>query len=668
MRKSTHQHCQTYLCEDMIDRATIDRIMDATDIVDVISEFVTLHKRGTSYKGLCPFHDDTTPSFSVSPSRGVYKCFACGAAGNAVNFIMKHEQKTYPEALRWLANRYHIEIHDRELTDEERRQATERDSLFLVNEWAAKYFEDTLHNDPDGQAIGLQYFRQRGFRDDIIRRFRLGFCLPGGHAMADVALREGYQKEFLVKSGLCYERDDGSLTDRFAGRVIFPWITISGKVVGFTGRVLDSRTHGVSMKYVNSPDSEIYHKTNELYGINLAKREMGKRSEALLVEGQADVISLNQRGVENVVAGSGTALTKPQIKLIRRFTPNVTLVYDGDEAGQKAALRGTDLLLSEGMNVKVLFLPDGQDPDDFARNRTPEELREFIEKNRTDFIVFEINTLLHGVSDPIRRAEAVNQIVRSIAVIHDPIIRASYLRECAQRTGVREDTLIAQMNRFIYQNKETRQREQQREQARQAPQQRPMEPATPVQQASKVEKMLIEYVIRHGGEVIIRDVEDENTGRHLDLNVAQYIAYDLAQDNLSFAHPLYNRILDEAVQQSETGAFDARTYFLHHPDVEIQALAASLCVDAYQLSDSLKLKESEERLRDTVRHLIMDFRLDYAEQRLKEQEERLKKLSSDSTEEENPEREKELGEVMKEYMKWQNFRNVMAQKLGQNIL
>lgn len=635
--------------------------MDAADIVDVISEFVTLRKRGTSYKGLCPFHDDKTPSFSVSPSRGVYKCFACGESGNVVNFIMKHEQKTYPEALRWLANRYHIEIRDRELTDEERRQATERESLLLINEWAAKYFEATLHDDPDGQAVGLQYFRQRGFRDDIIRKFRLGYCLPSGRAMNDVALRDGFKKELLVKSGLCYERNDGTLTDRFAGRVIFPWTTVSGKVVGFTGRVLDSRTHGVNMKYVNSPDSEVYHKTNELYGIDLAKRAMSKQGEALLVEGQADVISLSQRGVENVVAGSGTALTIPQIRLIRRFTPNVTLVYDGDEAGQKAALRGTELLLSEGMNVKVLFLPDGQDPDDFARNRTSEELRNYVEENRTDFIVFEINALLRGVTDPVRRAEAVNQIVRSIAVIHDPIVRASYLRECAHRTGVREDTLIGQMNRFIYQNKEQEAREEKRKRENE-PRPQPIVAATPMQQASKVERMLVETVIRHGGTVIIRGVEDEATGQRYDLTVAQYIAYDLAQDDLSFSNPLYNQVLDEAAEQSAEGDFDAEKYFLHHPNVEIQTMAASLSMDAYQLSDSLKVKESEEKLRDSVCHLVMDFRLDYVEHHLKELRAHLAKSLSLGVSAD------EMRQMMGEIMKVEAMRNVLARKLGSNIV
>lgn len=645
----------------MIDRSTIDKIMDAADIVEVISEFVSLRKRGANYVGLCPFHDDHSPSFSVSPSKGVYKCFSCGEAGSVVGFVMKHEQKTYPEALRWLANRYHIEIQDRELTDDERRQATERDSLLLVNEWAAKYFEDTLHNDPDGTAIGKQYFRQRGFRDDTIRKFRLGFCLGSGHSMCDAALRQGFRREFLVKSGLCYERNDGSLVDRFAGRVIFPWTTVSGKVVGFTGRVLDSRTHGVNMKYVNSPDSEVYHKTNELYGMDLAKREMAKRSEALLVEGQADVISLSQKGITNVVAGSGTALTIPQIKLIHRFTPNVTLIYDGDEAGRKAALRGTDLLLSEGMNVKVLFLPDGQDPDDFARKHTAESLREYVDAHSTDFIVFEINALLGGVTDPVRRAEAINQIVRSIAVIHDPIVRSSYLRECAERTGVKEDVLIGQMNRFIYQGKEQKAREEQRRQAAEPPP-APAVMASPMQQASKVERMLAEVVVKHGGTIIIRNVEDEATGQHYDLTVAQYIAYDLGCDDLSFSQPVYNQILHEAADRSAEGEFDSAKYFRHHPDVAISEMAASLSADAYQLSDSLKLKESEERLRDNVAHLILDFRLDYVEHHLKELQARLRQATADGVGTE------EMLCIMAEIKDMQTVRNALAQRLGSDIV
>ena len=346
----------------MIDRATIDKIMDAANIVDVVSEFVSLRKSGANYKGLCPFHNEKTPSFYVSPARGICKCFSCGKGGNAVNFIMEHEQMTYPESLRWLANKYHIEIHERELSDDEKREQNERESMFIVNEWAASYFHDILLNNVDGRAIGMQYFRSRGFRDDIINRFQLGFCLNDRSAMAKTALSKGYQEDFLLKTGLCYRRDDGQLIDRFAGRAIFPWIGLSGKILAFGGRVLDARTKGVNQKYVNSPDSDIYHKERELYGIFQAKKAIAKEDRVYMVEGYTDVISMHQCGLQNVVANSGTALSLHQIRMLHRFTSNITLLYDGDAAGIHAAMRGTDMLLSEGMNVKILLLPDGEDP------------------------------------------------------------------------------------------------------------------------------------------------------------------------------------------------------------------------------------------------------------------------------------------------------------------
>ena len=472
----------------MIDRQTIDKIMDAADIVEVVSEFVSLRKRGTSYKGLCPFHDDTTPSFSVSQVKGVYKCFACGEAGNVVNFLMKHEQMTYTEALRWLANKYHIEIKERELTSEEKRQESERESMLIVNEWAAKYFEDILHNDVDGVAIGMQYFRSRGFRDDIINKFRLGFCTASRDAMAKAARKAGYKDEYLVKTGLCFQRDNGDLLDRFSGRVMFPWLGISGKITAFGGRLLDSRTKGVQQKYVNSPDSEIYHKERELYGIYQAKKAIAKLDLVYMVEGYTDVISMHQCGIENVVANSGTALSVHQIRTLHRFTNNIVLLYDGDEAGIHAAMRGTDMLLAEGMNVKVMLLPDGDDPDSFARKHTAADFRKYIEDNRTDFIVFKINQLLRGVTDPTKRSEAINSIVRSISVIKDQILRATYIRECANSTGVAEQTLIATMNRFIYNDREQERKDMEREQNA-APQPLPLSRATPSQQAQKLEDM-----------------------------------------------------------------------------------------------------------------------------------------------------------------------------------
>ena len=415
----------------MIDRQTIDRIIDAADIVEVVSDFVTLKKRGTSYKGLCPFHDDTTPSFSVSPTKGVYKCFACGEAGNAVGFVMKHEQMTYPEALRWLAKKYHIEIKEKELTNEERQAESERESMFIVNEWAAHYFHETLTGTEEGQTYGMQYFRSRGIRDDIIKKFQLGYSLRDRNALSLNAKTKGYKEEFLQKTGLCYLREPepnakdqtAKFIDRFAGRVIFPWFSVSGKVVAFGGRLLDSRTKGVAQKYVNSPDSDIYHKERELYGIFQAKKAIAKEDCVYMVEGYTDVIAMHQCGIENVVANSGTALSYHQIRTLHRFTPNIVLLYDGDEAGIHAAMRGTDMLLSEGMNIKVLLLPDGDDPDSFARKHTASDFRRYIDEHQTDFIVFKINQMLNGVTDPIKRSEAVNSIVKSISVIKDQILR-----------------------------------------------------------------------------------------------------------------------------------------------------------------------------------------------------------------------------------------------------
>ena len=641
----------------MIDRPTVDRIMEAANIVDVISEFVSLRKAGTSFKGLCPFHDDRTPSFSVSPVKGVYKCFSCGEAGNVVNFIMKHEQMTYPEALRWIARKYNIEVQERELTSEEKRLENERESMFLANEWASKYFQDILKNHVDGQAIGLQYFRSRGFRDDIIEKFQLGFCLTGRQTFSDAALQAGYKKEFLLKTGLCYERENGGLIDRFNGRVIFPWISVSGKVTAFGGRLLDSRTKGVSQKYVNSPDSEVYHKERELYGIFQAKKAIAKFDLVYMVEGYTDVVAMHQCGIENVVANSGTALSTDQIKLLRRFTSNIVLLYDGDAAGQHAALRGTDMLLSEGMNVKVLLLPDGKDPDEMAKSYSAEDFRKYIENNQTDFIVFKINVLLQGVTDPVKRSEAINSIVRSIAVIKDPILRDTYLRECAHRTGTKEETLILQMNRYIYNNKEQQRKEEQRNETEQ-PTPEPLRPATPMQQASKVETMLVQAIVRDGEKIIIRDVQNEETGETINLNVAQYIAYDLGLDNLVFANPLSVQILTEAVEHSNDPGFKAEEYFTHHPDIHVSTLAVRLSVEQFQLSESLQVREREIERKDRIMHLILDFRMDYVEHHLKELQVRL-------SQEKDIEK---MMEVMGEIKIMQNMRNILAKKLGNDIV
>lgn len=452
----------------MLEQSTIDRIIDAANIVDVVSEYVTLRRAGANYKGLCPFHDDKTPSFHVSPAKGICKCFACGEGGNSVHFIMKMEQLSYIEALKFLGKKYGIEVEDKEITPEQRKQLSEREAMFNINEWASKYYSEMLQNDIDGRAIGMAYFRNRGFRDDIIEKFRLGFSLDKWDAISKAAVKEGYSEDYLLKTGLCYRRDDGKVIDRYRGRVMFPWFNVSGKVVAFGGRVLDSRTKGVSQKYINSPGSEIYSKEQELYGIFQAKKQIAKEDRVYMVEGYTDVISMHQCGIENVVANSGTALSKYQIRLLHRYTNNITLLYDGDEAGIHAALRGTDMLLAEGMNVKILLLPDGDDPDSFARKHNATEFKAYVEEHQNDFIIFKTNLLLKDAGrDPQKRAQLTQSIVYSISVIPDEILRAAYVHECAELLHQDEAMLLREVDKNKQAALEAMAREQQIERDRQ---------------------------------------------------------------------------------------------------------------------------------------------------------------------------------------------------------
>lgn len=647
----------------MIDRATIDKIMDATNIVDVVGEFVTLRKAGVNYKGLCPFHDDTTPSFMVSPSKQICKCFACGEGGTAINFLMKHEQITYPEALRWLAKKYNIEIEEKELTDEEKQQQSDRESMLAVNEWAMKYFQDMLKNDPDGIAIGKQYFRSRGIRDDIIEKFNLGYALPKRDALALAAQKAGYKAEFLVKTGLCFEKGDKEkgLLDRYAGRVIFPWLNVSGRVVAFGGRLLDARTKGVQQKYVNSPDSELYHKERELYGLFQAKKAIAKEDRVFMVEGYTDVIAMHQCGLENVVANSGTALSIHQIKLLRRFTQNITLLYDGDEAGIHAAMRGTDMLLEEGMNLQVLLLPDGDDPDSFSRKHSAQEFREYIEKNATDFITFKTRLTVEGITDPVKRSEAIGGIVKSISLIPDQILRSTYLSELAQRLGIKEQTLLNSMNGMIAKNKEEKEKQAERDAERQGTQQEQPQLIglhTIDEQTREVEKLLVKAIIRDGEKVIFENVETEDGGT-TDMTVAQYVAYDLGSDALSFHDERYNQILDEAVAHSGKPDFKAEAYFLHHPDMEIGQLAAELAIDRHQLGKGFELKEREGGLRQHVLHLVLDLRMDIVEKRLKEITKQLKEVGKDN---------EQMMKLLEEFKDTQQLRDALAKQLGNDII
>ena len=584
---------------------------------------------------------------------------------------MEHEQMTYPEALRWLAAKYHIEIHERELSDEEKKEQSERESMFIVNEWASGYFEDILHNNVDGVAVGMQYFRSRGFRDDIIKKFRLGFDLNNRSALASTAVSKGYNPDYLVKTGLCYKTERGDLIDRFAGRVIFPWVGISGKTVGFGGRLLDSRTKGVNQKYVNSPDSEIYHKDRELYGIYQAKKAIAKEDRVYMVEGYTDVISMHQCGIENVVANSGTALSTHQIHMLHRFTSNITLLYDGDEAGIHAAMRGTDMLLSEGMNLKVLLLPDGDDPDSFARKHTASDFRKYIEDHQTDFIQFKTSLMLDGQTDPLKRSEAINSVVKSISLVSNQILRDTYIHDCSVKLGINETTLINTMNKFIRSGREDKPALLRDESLSDAAQKQEMVSIT-AKQVSGVEQMLIGAVIRHGEEVIYDNVESED-GSVVSLNVAQYIDYNLGVDGLSFSNPLYARILSEAVAHSGDKGFVAEQYFIHHDDIEISKIAASLSIDELQFmakestDDETKSEkelqiEEEDRitnLRNQVEHLLNDFRMDYLDKRLRQ-------LQTDITASVN--NADRMRELMKEYQEVHKLRGQLAKVLGKNIV
>ena len=614
----------------MIDKPTIARIMDSTKIEEVVSEFVTLKKRGINYIGLCPFHNDSHPSFSVSPTRGICHCFTCGKGGNAVNFLMELEQMSYPDALRWLAKKYNIEIQEREMTNEEKQRESERESMYIVNDWAVKYFQDILQNDVDGRAIGMQYFRSRGFRDDIIRKFQLGFALPQRTALFDEAVKKGYNPKYLTATGLCFKVDkdeagnrsgQDQYLDRFSGRAIFPWTSVSGKIVAFGGRVLDSRTKGVNQKYVNSPDSEIYHKERELYGLYQAKKAIAKEDCVYMVEGYTDVISMHQCGIENVVANSGTALSIHQIRLLHRFTSNIVLLYDGDAAGVHAALRGTDMLLEEEMNVKVLLLPEGDDPDSFARNHTAEDFRKYIEDHQVDFIQFKTDISLRGVTDPVKRSQAINSIVESISKIKNQITRAAYITDCAHRLGVNEAIIVNALNNFVRngmseQVKAERRAAGLREPVAGTPQPgllQGMRGTSPLDKLLEVEDLLVKLIIHYGDKIItVKDV-DEN---EVQLPVAQYISLDMGGDGFKFHKDLYNQILQEALDHLDEEGFVAETYFTTHSNPEISRIAGMPLGEQEIATASLQLKLSPEKLRQYVFKDLLSFRTHYIAQRI----------------------------------------------------
>lgn len=665
----------------MIDRQTTERIKEAANIMDVVQDYVTLKRAGANYKGLCPFHNEKTPSFVVSPARGTCHCFGCGKGGNPISFLMEIEQITYPEALRRLAAKYHIEVRERELTNEEKEEQSLRESLLIVNDWATAYFENILHTNAEGVSIGLQYLRMRGFRDDIIKKFRIGYDLNDRHALAKKALSDGHNPELITRVGLCYENDRHELIDRYSGRVVFPWVNNAGKVVGFSARVLDTRTKGVQQKYVNSPDSDIYHKDRELYGLYQAKLSIGREGYVYIVEGQADVISMHQCGIENVVAGSGTALSAHQVHLLHRFTTDITLIYDDDNAGHHAAMEGINKVLAEGMNVRIVVLPDGDDPDSFAQKHTADEFRSYVKDHQVDFIQYKTAVMLDGVNDPQKRAEGINSIVESISYVQNPILRDTYIHNSARQLGISEVTLINQMNTLIRDRKRNTRDNSANTDARETPVTTQAENPTPDiisgtkriatigKPLTEVEKMLAQVIIKHGEVMIFSNIEDDMGQTHT-LNVAQFVDYSLSDEGLALTDPLLNRILAEALEHSHDENFKAEPFFLNHENIEISHLAATLTSDPWHYTEreTEPINEEDriqkelsaiEKLRQQTIHLVLDYKREYVDAQLKEIHQKMKTAVGDN---------QKLTELMAEYSKIQAVRNTLAKKLGSDIL
>ena len=649
----------------MIDRVTVDKIMDAANIVDVVSDFVTLKRAGANLKGLCPFHDDRTPSFMVSPAKNYCKCFACGKGGNPVGFIMEHEQLSYPDALRYLARKYGIPIEEKEATPEEIQSRTDRESMFIVNEWARDWFQHQLHDTQDGRAIGLSYFHGRGFRDDIIQRFQLGFC-PNTKTsqLAEDALKAGYQEKYLtntidemeprnsIGTGLCLKNDAGQLRDRFRGRVIWPIFTVSGRVAGFGGRVLDAATKGVNVKYLNSPESIVYSKRKELFGLYQAREAIRKQDLCYLVEGYTDVMAMHQQGVENVVASSGTALTNDQIRLIHRMTNNITVIFDGDEAGIHASERGIDMLLAEGMNVKLLLLPDGDDPDSFARKHSATEYQEYLASHQVDFINYKTSHLMESAQgDPVKMSALINNIVESIAVIPDEITRVLYIRQTSQTMQMEERVINAAVTRQMQKFQEERRKEREREDRRGVPQGEGPTPLPEEMQGSEhpvaqeikdpnfvpgrtrrtdgstgateiYERPVAQMLVRYGEQQMCM-VEDEE-GREIPLTVMEFIFYSLQEDDVKFRNPFYAQILEEGMQHVHDEGFQAEHYFINHPEQALSSLAFDLSIDKEQLS-RYHGDTDAECLADVVPSLIASMKLHLARTRMNQLIEQTKK-------------------------------------------
>jgi DNA primase len=605
----------------MIDHSTIERIFDAAQITEVVQEFVSLKRRGVNMLGLCPFHNEKTPSFTVSPAKGIFKCFGCGKGGNAVNFIMEHEHLSYPEALRWLAKKYHIEIEEKEVTPEELAKQNERESMLVVTQYAARQFAENLFHSHEGMTLGLSYFRERGFGDAILRKFEVGYCNERRDDFTKKAIASGYKSEYLVMSGLTIDRE-GYLFDRFAGRIMFPIHSLSGQVLGFGGRII--KTDPKAAKYVNTPETEIYHKSRIVYGIFQARQAIIREDRCYLVEGYTDVLSMHESGVENVVASSGTALTQEQIRLIKRFTPNITMLYDGDPAGIKASIRGTDMVLEEGMNVRIVMLPDGEDPDSYSKKTSDEEFRRYLKDNETDFIRFKTRLLLdEAQSDPVRRANLVREVVRSIAVIPDQITRTVYIKECSMQLGMPEEVVLDEVMKLRKQQSfRDRNAWPGQDAATGSLQYMPATATATTSQRQRKkeetsfwsEREILRLLIRYGAEVLTRET-DKETGTETITTVADYIISEINEDGLKFENEFLAAMFDEITFSVGQGLIAGDRHFVHHANPAISALVVDMLTEQYTLSriwgkHGAYVETEEMKLNEIVPDTVLKFKSD----------------------------------------------------------
>ena len=610
----------------MIPREVIDRIHSAAKIEEVVGDYVTLRKRGANLIGLCPFHNEKTGSFTVSPSKGIYKCFGCGVSGNAVGFIMEIEQCSYVEALKQLGRKYHIEVPEREMTAEEQQRQDNRESMFVINDFANKWFQDQLWNTPEGQAIGLSYFRERGLRDDIIRKYQLGYSPEKGNPLAKTLIQKGFKEEFIVNNvdtkigcGVCGKSEDGRLYDRFRDRVMFPIFTVSGKPVAFAGRILKKKDN--VGKYVNSPDSIIYSKTNELYGLFQAKQSIARLDMCYLVEGQMDVISMHQSGIENVVASGGTALTKPQIWLIKRFTSNITVLYDGDAAGIHAALRGIDMFLEAGFNVKVVLLPDGEDPDSYAQSHDSTEFIRYIEEHQTDFIRFKSALLSKEAGDdPFKRAELIKDITATIAIIPDLITRQVYIKDSAERLHMSEKVLTLEVMKLRKEKVGQSTTPTPNPQNIPAEQTKPTQPAVQSEQMSPLEVNyynLMQLIVRRGEEPI--QLEE---GIY---PVGEVIIYALEEDAITPPKPVYQTMIDEFKQHCHDEGFKAESFFTFHPDPAVSSMAVEMIAEKYRFVK----QDQDSNIGDLVTQLLYEIKLTVINMQIDDLDKQLQQAQKD---------------------------------------